>query len=137
MVGGRRDTDEWNMKSVSSTLDLRAFSYEDRQGLLPSLVTAFTRSGGWVLDRKTTSASTMQFRLEIQLHAIVELYAALVGTGLEFTRDAHAALAELCTCRRYIALSPRSSQVVTLSLELSFLEDVTLHSLLSTGAAAA
>ncbi len=121
------------MTTSDQTLDLHGFSYDDRQGVLPNLTSAFTRSGGWVLERKTTSATTMQFRFEIQLHAIVELYGALVETGVELTRGTHAVLTELCTCRRYIACSPRSTQVLTLSLELSFLEDVTLHSLLTTG----
>ena len=121
------------MTDSEQTFEIHAFSYEERQGVLPGLTSAFTQSGGWVLERKSTSATTMQFRFEIQLHAIVELYAALVETGVEFTKTTHAVLTDLCTCRRHISRSARASQVLTLSLELSFLEDVTLHSLLSTG----
>ena len=124
---------EATMMSTEQTHGLHAFSYEDRHGMLPCLTTAFTQSGGWVLERKTTSATTMQFRFEIQLHSIVDLYAALVSTGVEFTRATHALLTELCTCRRHILQSARANQVLTLSLDLSFLEDVTLHSMLMTG----
>ena len=118
--------------------ELQGYSYQDRQGLLPALTTAFTHCGGWVLERKTTSATTMEFMLEIQLRGIVELYGSLVSSGVELTRSAHGTLTDLCTCRKHQTQSTRpsfqaSAQVVSLRLELSFLEDVTLHSLLMTG----
>lgn len=121
------------------TIDLQGYSYQDRSGLLPALTLAFTHSGGWVLERRTTSPTTMEFKLEIQLRGIVELYSALIGSGVELTRTTHAMLTDLCTCRHHNAHAPQASrsthsgQVVSLRLELSFLEDVTLHSLLMTG----
>ena len=113
--------------------DLQGYSYAERASLLPALTTAFTQCGGWVLDRKTTSSSTMEFRLELQLRAVVELYAALVAAGVELTSIAHETLAGLCTCRRHGTHAINLRQVLTLRLELTFLEDVTLHSLLMTG----
>ena len=113
--------------------DLHGYSYADRATLLPALTNAFTHCGGWVLERKSTSPNTMEFRLELQLRAIVELYAALVAAGVELTSVAHDTLAGLCTCRRHGAHAVNLRQVLTLRLELSFLEDVTLHSLLMTG----
>ena len=115
------------------TLDLQAYSYQDRYGLLPTLTMAFTHCGGWVLERKTTSATTMEFTLEIQLRGIVELYSSMIGAGVELTRTAHGTLTDLCTCRHHLARTAPATQVVSLRLELSFLEDVTLHSLLMTG----
>ncbi len=120
-----------------NTLELQGYSYQDRQGLLPVLTAAFTQSGGWVLDRKTLSASAMEFRIEIQLRAIVELYSALVASGLELTRSTHATLTDLCTCRQHLLRTTQPNQVLSLRLELNFLEDVTLHSLLMTGSALA
>ena len=112
---------------------LQGYSYTERAILLPNLTTAFTHCGGWVLDRKTTSPTTIEFRLELQLRAVVELYAALVAAGIELTSIAHETLAGLCTCRRHGASAINLRQVLTFRLELSFLEDVTLHSLLMTG----
>ena len=115
------------------THELQAFSYQDRQGLLPVLTSAFTHCGGWVLERRTTSASTMEFRLEIQLQSIFELYSSLVVAGVELTRAGHRTLTALCTsCLHVDAVFP-GSQVLSIRLELSFLEDVSLHSLLSSG----
>ena len=121
------------MEHESQTHDLQGYSYEDRQGLLTTLTTAFTHSGGWVLERKTLSATTVEFRIEIQLQGIVELYAALVESGLELTHAAHDTLTALCNSRKHIAVSLRPGHLLSIRLQLNFLEDVTLHSLLMTG----
>ncbi len=114
-------------------LDIQGFSYEERQGLLPTLTSALADCGGWLLCRKTLSPSMMEIRLEIQLRSIVDLYASIVSSGLELTRAGHLALTDLCTCRKNLATPADLGQVVTIRLEISFLEDITLHSLLTTG----
>jgi hypothetical protein len=114
-------------------LDIQGFSYEERQGLLPTLTSAFANCGGWVLDRKTLSPHTMEFRLEIQLRSVLDLYASIIGTGLELTRSGHLGLTDLCTCRKNLIAPADLGQVITIRLEISFLEDVTLHSLLLAG----
>ena len=121
------------MSSTMQIHDLQGYSYDDRLGLLPSLTTAFAQCGGWVLERRTISATSMEFRLEIQLDAVVDLYSSLMAAGVELTRSTHDTLTALCTSRKHIALSATPHQVLTFRLELSFLEDVTLHSLLMTG----
>ena len=115
------------------TFDLFAYCYGDRVALLPQLTKAFTQTGGWVLERRTVSATAMDFRFEIQLGAVLELYSALAGMGLELTRAAHTTLTELCICRQHRGFSTESRQVLTFRLEISFLADVTLHSILATG----
>jgi hypothetical protein len=114
------------------SLDIHGFTYEERHGLLPELTNAFANCGGWLLERKTLSPTNMEFRLEIQLHAIQDLYGAVVGTGVELTRAGHVALTEMCTRRRHLGIADLR-QVVTIRLELNFLDDVTLHSLLASG----
>jgi hypothetical protein len=118
------------------SLDIQGFSYEERHGLLPTLTSAFADCGGWVLGRKTLSPSTMEFRLEIQLRAALDLYASIVSSGLELTRSGHLGLTDLCTCRKNISTADLG-QVVTIRLEISFLEDLTLHSLFLTNNTAA
>jgi len=119
------------------SLDIQAFTYEQRHGLLPSLTAAFTNCGGWILDRKTLSATNMEFRVEIQLLAVLDLYAAILSTGVELTRSGHEALTELCTRRNHRRLTADLGQTVALRLELTFLDDITLHSLLASGASLA
>lgn len=115
------------------SLDIQSFSYDERQGILSTLTSAFADCGGWIIDRKTLSPSTMEFRLEIQLRSILDLYASIVSSGLELTRAGHLSLADLCTCRKNLAASADLGQIIGVRLEISFLEDVTLHSLLMTG----
>lgn len=116
------------------TLDIQAFTYEQRHGLLRDLTTAFSNCGGWILERKTLSPSNMEFRVEIQLRAILDLYAAIIATGVELTRAGHDALTELCTRRKHLRLTVDLGQIIAIRLEIAFLDDVTLHSLLASGA---
>jgi hypothetical protein len=119
------------------SLDIQAFTYEQRYGLLPDLTAAFTNSGGWILERKTLSHSNMEFHIEIQLCAILDLYAAIISTGVELTRSGHEVFTELCTRRKHLHLTADLGQLIVIRLELTFLDDITLHSLLSTGSALA
>jgi hypothetical protein len=117
--------------------DVHGYFYGERSALLPQLTGEFTNCGVWVLERRTLSPAASDFRFELQLGDVVELYGALVALGLEFTRSAHTTLTDLCTCRRYREGSGVRSQVLTLRLEINFLADVTLHSILMTGSGTA
>ncbi|MCU1320681.1 MAG: hypothetical protein JWM43_330 [Acidobacteriaceae bacterium] len=113
------------------SIDLQTFSYEDRTSVLAELTNSFAECGGWVLDRRTLSPNLTQFHIELQLRAVLDLYAALISAGVELTRAAHLGLTDLCTCRKHVSTIDLG-QVVSLRIEINFLEDVTLHSLLST-----
>jgi hypothetical protein len=115
--------------SPMQSLDIQGFSYEERHGLLPTLTSAFADCGGWILDSRTLSPSTMEFRIEIQLRAVVDLYASILASGLELTRAGHLGLAHLCTCRKNPSAPADLGKIVAIRIEISFLEDATLHSL--------
>jgi hypothetical protein len=110
------------------SLNIQGFSYEERHGLLPTLTSAFADCGGWVLDRKTLSPTTMEFRIEIQLRAVIDLYSSILASGLELTRGGHLGLTHLCTCHKNLSASADLGQIVAIRIEISFLEDATLHS---------
>lgn len=114
-------------------LDIQSFSYEERQGLLPNLTSALADCGGWVLCRRPLSPNMTEIRLEIQLRSILDLYASIVSSGLELTRSGHLGLTSLCNCRKNLTTATDLGQVVTIRLEISFLEEITLQSLLTTG----
>ncbi len=115
------------------TFDIPGFTYEDRQDVLPLLTLAFGNCGGWVLERKTLSPTSVQFRIEIQIYAILEFYAAVIATGVELTRAGHEILTELCTRRKHLRTPSELGQVLAIRFEIAFLDDVTLHSLLASG----
>ena len=122
---------------VVQTFELQGYCYGERGELLPALTTAFTECGGWVLERRTISSTTLEYSFEIQLAGILDLYGSMAALGIELTRSAHAVLTDLCTCRQHITRSVDPCQILTLRLEISFLTDVTLHSLLMTGSSLA
>jgi hypothetical protein len=113
--------------------DIQSFTYESRHRLLPELTASIGDCGGWILERKTLSASNVEFRVEIQVRSILDLYAAVIASGLELTRPGHEAFTDLCSRRNHVCLSSQIGQILLLRLEISFLEDITLHSLLSKG----
>lgn len=117
--------------------ELQGYCYGERAVLLPLLATAFTECGGWVLEQRTLSSTSMEYRFEIQLAGILELYGAMVEMGLELTRTAHSIMTDLCTCRQHITRAVDPCQIMTLRLEITFLTDVTLHSILVTGSSQA
>ena len=119
------------------SLDIRAFTYEQRCGLLPDLTVAFCDCGGWVLERKALSPTNMEFRVEIQLRAVLEIYAAILANGVELTRSGHDALTELCTRCKHVQHTLALDQVIAIRLEINFLEDVTQHSPVSSGSGVA
>lgn len=122
-----------SQKTSTSSLDLQSFSYDDRANVLPALLSALADCGGWVLDRRTTSASAVEFRIEVQLRSILDLYGSVIAAGLELTRSSHLVLTDLCTCRKNVPTMADLGQIITLRLEISFLEDLTLYSLLAAG----
>ena len=87
---------------------IQGFTYELRRSLLADLTTALGNCGGWILERKTLSPTNMEFSVEIQLRAILDLYAALAATGVELTRSGHEVLTELCTRRQAFERGPRT-----------------------------
>ena len=110
-------------------LQVQGYSYQDRQGLLSVLGTTLAHCGGCVRDRKMLSPSTLVFEVKIELIAVLNLYAGIIGAGLELTRAAHLTLTELCLRRQHIHLVD-AGQVVTIRLEISFLQpDGTLSTL--------
>jgi len=113
---------------LMQSLDIQGFSYEERHGFLPTLTSAFADCGGWILDRKALSPSSMEFRIEIQLRAVIDLYSSIIGSGLELTRAGHLGLTHLCTCRKNLSAAADLGQLVTIRIEISFLEDATLQS---------
>jgi len=114
------------------SLDIQAFTYEQRRGLLSDLTAAFTGCGGWIVDRKSLSRNNIEFRVEIQLRAVLDLYVGLIATGVELTRSGHEALTGLCTRGKHLRIAADLGQIITIRLEIAFLDDATLHSLLCT-----
>src|ERR1700710_2103271 len=88
----RTDSTSRRPNNKMQSIDIQSFSYEERGSVLSTLTSSFTDCGGWVLRRKTLSATNMEFHLEIQLRDVIDLYAGILSAGVELTRAAHLAL---------------------------------------------
>ena len=119
------------------TLALQSFSYEGRRVILPALADAMTHTGCWLLDRKVTSINQVEYIFEVQQRAILDLYTALIGSGLELTRPSHIELTGICTLLQHNPTAAARRRILHIKLEVSFLEELDLKSILMPGAALA
>ena len=104
-------------------LSLQSFTYQERGTLIPELGAAIDGAGGWILDRRPNSASGMEMYLEVQQSALPEIYGALLGSGLELTRESHRALAERCTCGMHLSVRQGASSILTMRVDVHFLQE--------------
>ncbi len=113
------------------SIDIQAFTYEYRPVRLDELTTVVGNCGGWIVERKALSPTNMEFRIELQLRAVVDMYAGILGTGVELTRPGHENLTELCTRRKHRSITAALGETISLRLEINFIDEGVLHSLLS------
>ncbi|MDQ2925865.1 MAG: hypothetical protein M3R43_09965 [Acidobacteriota bacterium] len=116
-------------------LDIHTFSYEDRRVIFPAVSEALELCGCWLLNRRPTSLTQVEFQFELQLRSVLDLYAALIAAGLELTRASHQDLTVLCSLRKHQDHPNSLAGVVTVHLEVNFLEESTPIPGLSSGAA--
>jgi hypothetical protein len=80
-------------------LRLTALSPDEPGRMVRVLTGALLACGGWVLTR-TQEKGVAALDFEFARAACVEVYAVLIGCGLELSRDSHLRMAELCHCTR-------------------------------------
>lgn len=114
------------------TLHIQSYSYDDQRVVFPSLARTVTSCGGVVVNRKTVSPSAFEVCVEVALCDVLELYSGIVASGLELTRSGHLRLTEMYLYSKHNSLVDQD-QMVAVYLEVSFLEEATLHALLMTG----
>lgn len=113
-----------NLTPAAAPLEISTFSYEERRVILPAVIEALEHCGCFLLDRKPTSFTQMEFCFELHAFAVVDLYAALIAAGLELTRSSHEDLTTLCTVRRYNVRPSSLPSLLTVCLQVNFLDDI-------------
>ncbi|HEY5214622.1 MAG TPA: hypothetical protein VIJ38_16525 [Acidobacteriaceae bacterium] len=103
-------------------IELRGHSYADYRQVVPSLLDAVAACGCWVLEQRALSPTMTELRLEVQLRSVFELYSGLMSAGVELTRDSHTRMSGLCTVRDHNPRQAKRRRILTIRLELSFLE---------------
>ena len=108
------------------SVNIQCFTYTAQSAILPHLIDAIGRFGGWLLDEKATLLTTIELYLEIQPQSAIDLYIALIAFELELTRASHLGLTSLCTCSRNSPSPSTRGQMLSIRLEISFLEKAAL-----------
>ena len=80
-------------------LRLTALCPDEPARTVRMLTGALLSCGGWVLTR-THEKGTFALDFEFARAACVEVYAVLIGCGLELSRESHLRMAELCHCTK-------------------------------------
>jgi hypothetical protein len=103
-------------------VELRGHSYDDHRQIVPALLDSVASCGCWVLEQRALSPTITELRFEVQLRSVFELYSGLIATGLKLTPDSHIRMTGLCTVRDHNPRQAKRRRVITMRLELSFLE---------------
>jgi hypothetical protein len=111
----------------SPPIDLRGHSHDDHRTIVPALLETMAACGCWILDQRALSSTQTELRFEIQLRSVFELYSGLMAAGVELSRDSHVRLISLCTLRGHNPRHARRRRVITVRLEVSFLEEHASH----------
>ena len=85
-------------------LRLTALSQDEPEKAVRILTGALLACGGWVLTR-TQEKGIAALDFEFARAACVEVYAVLIGCGLELSRDSHLRMSELCHCTKNLIAS--------------------------------
>lgn len=86
-------------ESAGWMLRLTALCAGDPAKTVRVLTGALLACGGWVLTR-TQEKGVSALDFEFARAACVEVYAVLIGCGLELSRESHLKMAELCHCTK-------------------------------------
>jgi hypothetical protein len=108
-------------------IDLRGFSYDEQRRILPALLEAMAACGCWVEEQRAVSSTRTEVRFEVHLRSAFELYSELIAAGVELTRESHAQMTGLCTLRGHNPRHAKRRRVISVRLEVSFLEEDNLE----------
>ena len=102
---------------------LRGRSFEDHQEFVPILLETMASCGCWLLQRRELPPNVTELKFELLLRSVFELYSGLLSCGVELSRDSHTRMKSLCTVRDHNPHRARRRRVLTIRLELIFVEE--------------
>ena len=88
------------------------------------LLDAMASCGCWLLERRELPPNVTELRFEVLLRSVFELYSGLLSCGVELSRDSHTRMKSLCTVRDHNPHRARRRRVLTVRLELIFMDDL-------------
>ncbi len=104
-------------------IELRGRTYENHREVVPALVETMAGCGCWLLEQRTLSSTATELNFELQLRSVFELYSGLLSSGVELSRDSHTRMKSLCTVRDHNPHHAKRRRILTVRLELIFMEE--------------
>jgi hypothetical protein len=103
-------------------IELRGRTYEDHREIVPVLLETMAACGCWLLEQRVLSPSATELSFELQLRSVFELYSGLLSSGVDLSRDSHTRMKSLCTVRDHNPHNAKRRRILTIRLELIFME---------------
>jgi hypothetical protein len=111
------------LASEMPTIELRGHTYEDHREMVPTLLDTMAACGCWLLEQRALSPTATELSFEILLRSVFELYSGLLSSGVDLSRDSHTCMKSLCMVRDHNPHNAKRRRVITIRLELMFLEE--------------
>lgn len=111
------------MASEMPTIELRGHTYENHREMVPTLLDTMAACGCWLLEQRAISPTATELSFEMLLRSVFELYSGLLSSGVDLSRDSHTRMKSLCTVRDHNPHNARRRRIITIHLELIFLEE--------------
>jgi hypothetical protein len=112
-------------------IELRGRTYEDHREIVPVLLDTMAGCGCWLLEQRVVSPNATELNFELHLRSVFELYSGLLSSGVDLSRDSHTCMKSLCTVRDHNPHQSKRRRVLTVRLELIFMEDIDAASTLA------
>ena len=103
---------------------LRGRSFEDHQEFVPILLETMASCGCWLLKRRELEPNATELNFEVLLRSVFELYGGILSCGVELSRDSHTRMKSLCTVRDHNPHHATRRRVLTIRLELIFMDEL-------------
>jgi hypothetical protein len=116
-------TSQSTLPAEIPVINLRGRSFEDHQEFVPMLLDTMASCGCWLLERREFPPNATELSFELLLRSVFELYSGLLSCGVELSRDSHTRMKSLCTVRDHNPHRARRRRVLTIRLELIFVEE--------------
>ncbi len=109
---------------ASPLIQLRGHTYEDHREIVPVLLDTMAGCGCWLLEQRVVSPTATELRFELLLRSVFDLYSGLLSSGVDLSRDSHTRMKSLCTVRDHNPHHSKRRRILTIRLELIFMDEL-------------
>jgi len=114
-------------------LEMKAVSHVEASRLVRTLSGAILGCGGWVLSRSASDTGRVSMLFEFERQLCLEIYSAMVASGIELSQSGHIRMTELCHCTRN-QVEDCGMEIASIDLQIQTLPHKTAQNTSASGA---